>query len=143
VQLDAFEGEAKLLGLVWPSPGEAVTPGGQLVATLATDNERVDEFLHAHGKGTSRDVTTWWGAMLGPETIALLTVEAGDFEAPLLELAFPLPEAYDFIERVAAAGKAGIYSLSCPDAGLLELGVARDVSAVRAGYVVALLARAA
>jgi hypothetical protein len=136
--LDALEGEVKMLGLVWATPAVVLASDGRIVEALATDDERVATFFDAHGDESGRDITTNWAAMVGDdEAIALLQVEAADFEAPLLEFAFPLPEGFDYIERVARTGTLAVCSVQTRR--VLGFDLASDFSVVRAAHAASLL----
>jgi hypothetical protein len=136
--LEKLEGEAKLLGLVSTVPCTVLANDGRVVEALATDNGRVADFCERHGDESGRDISTNWAIVAGEgEVIALLQIEAGDFEAPLLELAFPLPEAYDYIERVVASGTLALCSLQT--GRVIGFDVASDFSVVKAGYAASLL----
>lgn len=128
--LGELEGEAKELGLIWVQRGRARTPIGDLEA-LGTDDDRVAHFFDAHGSEPGRDVDAVWGLLTAP-MIATLELEAVDFEAPRLELAFALPESFAYIEAVAAVGEVILVSLRGDRMRVLSFPVPRDIAHVAA-----------
>jgi hypothetical protein len=101
---------------------------------VALKGDDVVRFFAAHGDTGGVDVTSRWGAIAHRSgSLALLTITI-DSEGEELRLAFPLPEAFAFIEGVAREGELVLVNL---DSGVaLGLNVATDIGAVRTVGVV-------
>lgn len=136
--LDRKQRREFLRWLLRPSYGDTLAEDGAWRQASIVDDPRMERFLLGHGPESGRDISTHWSGTVGRPALAILRIEPRGFEAPALELGYPLPSAWHYLQDVASSGR--IVLCCTRTKRLIELEVTADFSPVELAHAASRLA---